>query len=133
MKTTYYRSGANFIAVTNECPPGFKGVAYIGKGGPTPAAISEQVWAVNQLVGLEAVALADVPDEWVLGFGYDAPVEVIEEPIFDLEGDELLDLAPIRRRPVVIPMADDAERERVKLVGFTVGILVTLLWYFVFR
>lgn len=92
MSTTYYKSGSGFIAVTSESPKGFKGVVFVGKGGQSLTTITEQAFSVQQLHGLPTIPLSQVPVEWVEAFGYD---RVEELPIFDIAGDNLLDIAKI--------------------------------------
>lgn len=124
MKIKYFEKGSGFIAVTDECPKGFKGVLYVGKEG-TLDNIVEAAFEAGQLRKLRSVALSEVPAEWVLAFGYEKPpkpapkpepepeVEAEEPEVFDVildeEGENVIDVAPRPRRrpaaPVVVAAA----------------------------
>jgi len=100
MKITYYQADHGYIAVTDQSPPKFKDVLYIGKGsksGGSLTDITEQAYCVSQLAKMEILARKDVPADWVTALGYDQPVVVVEEfPVVD-ECGNLLDLMPIER------------------------------------
>jgi len=112
MKTTYYRTGSDYFAVTDESPKEFKGVLFVGRGG-TLGSITEQVYEISALRKLKPVPLKDMPNEWLLALGYDKPivrkpkpvqrvVETVEEfPLLDAEGENLVTFIPIRTRRVV--------------------------------
>lgn len=121
MTATYYKQGDHYIAVTGESPKGFKGVLLIGRGPNDAGDIVEQVYAVNVLRTLQPVALRDVPEHWVVALGYD---EVYDElPVFDLEGEELLDLMPVPRRTTV----KNGGRDLGCIIGLILFFLIWLL------
>ncbi len=98
MKITYYKQAGGYIAVTNECPPTFKNVIFVGRGtkpgGTGLDDIIEQCYTVTDLKKLTAVNKHDVPDGWVIALGYEKPmVKVLDEP-----------------RPVVLPQGIDMNK-----------------------
>lgn len=127
---TYFQTDDGYIAATDEHPVGFKGAALVGRDQ-----LGDRVFMVADLRKLPQVALADVPDGWVRTLGYDEPVPapVVYEPVFDLEGEELLDLYPVAvapRRRVSQPVDGIAtERE----IGLVIGVACFLVWLVFFR
>ena len=120
-----------YIAVTSECPKGFKGVVYVGRGtkpGGGLDQIIEQAFPSDQIRKMKPVPKDQVPSAWLSGRGYEKPapkpapkprpVEVVEEePVFDADG-ELIDLMPVRR---VVYQAQNLSGEWAYLVGVIIG------------
>lgn len=100
MKITYYQVDHGYIAVTDQSPPKFKHVLYIGKGsksGGSLTDITEQLYDANRLTKMEIVARKAVPADWIAALGYEQPVVVTEDfPVVD-ECGNLLDLMPVER------------------------------------
>jgi hypothetical protein len=135
MGTTYFKNGNCYLVVTDESPEAFKGVLFIGKGGTSPESVTEQLYARNQLQRFERVDRDDVPDEWLIAFGEEPPTEVVEEPIFDLSGTELLDLAPVRvrRRQPAYQQPQQQAAPWAWPVGMALGIIIGLTWILLSR
>lgn len=81
MASYYLDDQGGYHGITEECPPKFKGVLFVGRGGKTPDTVHEQVYALNVLQKMASVPVSDVPDEWLLAIGYDAPLEPEPEPL----------------------------------------------------
>src|SRR5690349_12114898 len=96
MKITYFQDGDGYLAVTDKSPKDFKGVLFIGKSG-VDLEVKEVVFTPEQLRGLPQIDKSDMPAAWILAFGYEQPDPVELEPVFDEDGENLLDLAPVRR------------------------------------
>lgn len=153
MRVWYYQSDSGYIAITSQCPKGFRGMVFVGRGTPPGGgldAILEQGYSADQIKRMTPVAKSAVPDEWMSGLGYEKPVPkappkpaakpqaapkprttvvVEEEAVFDEEG-ELLDLMPVRRRVYVQPQVgvEDPRGALIFLVGLIIG-MVVVFWH----
>lgn len=67
-KTEFRRDGNKYIALTGECPKGFKGILFVCYRGSTPGSVKEDVIEKTKLGQLETVEGADVPDDWAAAF-----------------------------------------------------------------
>lgn len=91
-RITYYSDGTNVHAVTNECPAGFKNTLYVGRGPDDKSTIIEQLYEVNRL---KKMTVVNPDNDTKNALGY----ETIEEvPVLDIQGENLLDLMPMRRQ-----------------------------------
>lgn len=128
---TYYQIGQTYVAVTNRSPKGFKDVLFLGRGGPLDK-IEETAFERGQLAKMQKVALADVPEEWLIALGYDSPpAPPKEDLVVDTEGELVTWLPPMECRAAVeLPKLDDAPDQRtLRDVGLLAGIAIGLLLY----
>lgn len=114
METTYYKTDAGYIAVTNQCPRGFKGALYVGRDEDGV----ETAYSPIQLSKLKPVAVEDVPASVVRSFGYDT---VEDFPLLDEEGENLV--AYIHVREPVRPVYQPAKNSRF---WYDIGLLIGL-------
>lgn len=147
MKVTYFIQDTGFIAVTDVCPKGFKGVVLIGKGPTTVGditTVAEQAYAVETLKKLKVVSKAKVPDEWLEAFGYEAPspkpapqpeaapeIEEFQDEvlILDQDGENFVAAVPFINRRVrqpspIIPGDVLLFRKRCYDAGLVLGLVI---------
>lgn len=75
MKIKYFRDGQRYTAVTDQVVLG--GSVHVGKGPVLDQgveSVKEQAYYVAQISKWTEVQPWEVPDEWMLAFGYEAPV-----------------------------------------------------------
>lgn len=130
MNVTYYVEDGKYHAITDESPKGFRNVLYVGRGPDASGKIVEQLYEVTRVRRMHR--LAEVPVDVIRSLGYEQPPE---EPVFDLAGEELLDLAPVPKRqpPVLKPQPKQSKwavspYDQGMLIGLAIFLII--LWYY---
>ena len=131
MKITYFQDGENIIGVTDDSPAGFRNVLYVGRGPDASGKIIEQLYEVNRLRKLQQIK----PSAAIINAIGLETVTVEELPVFDAEGENLLDLMPVRRRsirPEYVTVSPEQYRHNkmVMIAGGIAGAIVTLILKF---
>lgn len=125
----YYLHDDRYIRVSNQCPPGFKGVLYLGLAGPIDK-IAEACFEAGQLKKMAKVSRDAVPAEWLLAFGETPPapkpapvLRTVEVPLLDDEGENLLAYIP-----VTVEETPAGESDNTFAWGMLIVIVVGILW-----
>lgn len=85
-----------------------KGVVFVGRGSNNIETVKEQVFAKNQLDKLTQVEAKDVPDVWFKAIGYE------------------------KREPSPAFLSEERAR-RQRIIIFSIILILSLLWMFIFR
>lgn len=65
-KQQIYQDGDRYVALTGECPQGFKNVLFVTFTGPNSSSIAEGVMGKDQLAQMESVD--EAPEDWMDAF-----------------------------------------------------------------
>ena len=124
-KQQIYQDGDRYVALTGDCPRGFKGVLFVTFTGPDPSSIAEGVMGKDQLAEMESVD--EVPEDWMDAF---EAVGIRRKKPAAPKRDEFAFYVELEPESSVAPVRRSVRRDASFLPGlcFLAFLLITYIW-----